>query len=254
MHLSALPPANPDSLRVASSPAARRDTISGDWIWDAPDRPGLTVIHIVSTAGHDTMTLNVFTMVPSTSMKGGMLNGYHIGSYPIAPEGSQTPRGFIEATPSNAGTRVSPHLTLGQFLCKQASGFPKYLVLTEDLVLYLEDLLAAVNRAGHRVSTFTVLSGYRTPHHNRNIGNVRHSQHLRGTAADIFVDERPSDGIMDDLNRDGRTNRKDAEVICGIVESLEASGRQPGGLASYPSTDYHGPFVHVDVRGKRARW
>jgi hypothetical protein len=27
-----------------------------------------------------------------------------------------------------------------------------------------------------------------------------------------------------------------------------------GGLARYKKTSKHGPFVHVDVRGKRTRW
>jgi hypothetical protein len=27
-----------------------------------------------------------------------------------------------------------------------------------------------------------------------------------------------------------------------------------GGLGKYPSTASHGPFVHVDVRGRKARW
>jgi uncharacterized protein YcbK (DUF882 family) len=31
-------------------------------------------------------------------------------------------------------------------------------------------------------------------------------------------------------------------------------GPRIGGLGIYGSTSAHGPFIHVDVRGTRARW
>ena len=57
--------------------------------------------------------------------------------------------------------RLSPHFTLGQFVCKQAGGYPKYVVLRERLLLKLERLLEAVNAKGHAAETFHVMSGYR---------------------------------------------------------------------------------------------
>lgn len=249
-----VPPVNPDSLFFVAPPDVRRDTTGAEWTWRAPGSHGLTIMRIVNLARGDTMTLNLFTMVPKSAVKKGVLNGYRIGSYPASRKDVKPPSGFIEVTPQNLETPVAPHFTLGQFLCKQESAFPKYLVLDGELLLYLEELLEAVNRPGHAASTFAILSGYRTPHHNRALRNAHYSQHLWGRAADIFIDESPRDGMMDDLNGDGVVNRADAEEMRVIVESLEASGNQPGGLSAYPGTDSHGPFVHVDVRGTRARW
>ncbi len=62
---------------------------------------------------------------------------------------------------------------------------------------------------------------------------------------------------MDDLNRDGRIDKRDAAALYDLIESLsggEAYPRLQGGLGSYGSTPAHGPFFHEDVRGFKARW
>jgi len=118
-------------------------------------------------------------------------------------------------TEENQDTMVSPHFTLKQFACNQDSGFPKYLVLRERLVLKLEDILEKVNKHAYRCDTFHIMSGYRTPYYNELNGNVKHSMHLWGGAADIFIDESPKDGMMDDLNKDGRIDWRDAPTNSG---------------------------------------
>jgi hypothetical protein len=207
------------------------------------------------------MLLNAFVMVPATAVSDGVLNGYRIGEYPAKPLRGQSaylpPRGFVEVTPENLDTPVSPHFTLGQFLCKQESDFPKYLVLAEKLLLKLEIVLETVNEAGHRADTLHVMSGYRTPHYNEAIGNVKFSRHLWGDAADIFLDASPRDGMMDDLDGDGTTAFSDASVLYRLVDELygrKGFGAYFGGLGQYRATSSHGPFVHVDTRGYRARW
>jgi uncharacterized protein YcbK (DUF882 family) len=152
---------------------------------------------------------------------------------------------------------VTPHLQLRQFVTKQGGSFPKYVVLDERLLQKLEHLLDAVHDAGYDVRRFRILSGYRTPQYNRAIGNVPYSRHIYGAAADIFIDEHPADDRMDDLNHDGTIDVRDAAILGDIVQrALDA--RAPaallGGMGTYPSTTAHGPFVHVDVRGYRARW
>lgn len=80
--------------------------------------------------------------------------------------------------------------------------------------------------------------------------------HLRGVA-DIFIDENAKDNMMDDLNRDGNIDHKDAAVLCEIIDKLYGKPFYQGfvgGLARYKKTYCHGPFVHIDVRGRRARW
>jgi len=63
------------------------------------------------------------------------------------------------------------------------------------------------------------------------------------------------DGVMDDLNGDGRVTVKDARVLFAIADGVEADYPDlVGGLSAYRSTSTHGPFVHIDTRGVRARW
>ena len=237
-------------------PAASRH-----WQWRAPAKPGRYQLKIVNGDHTQTMSLNVFVMVPFDQIQGEYLNGYRVGRYPLtALKGLaiyKPPPGFVEVTSQNEDTLVSPHFKLKQFLCKQNSGYPQYLALQEKLLLKLELILARVNQHGYRCDTLHVMSGYRTPYYNKAIGNVKYSRHIYGGAADIFIDENPKDGLMDDINRDGKVDYKDAAVLYRIVDGLYGKRFYDsflGGLARYRRTSDHGPFVHVDVRGRRARW
>jgi hypothetical protein len=236
-------------------------SVERQWRWRAPSRPGLYPIRVVRASTAEVMELNVFVLVPLGAIEGEQLNGYRIGRYPRKPlKGLKLyapPAGLVEVTALNDRTLVSPHFRVGQFVCKQDGGHPQYLILRERLLLKLELLLEEVNRRGHRCDGFHVMSGYRTPHYNAAIGNVRYSRHVWGGAADIFIDEDPRDGIMDDLNRDGRIDLRDAAVLYDIIDDLYGRPWYApflGGLARYRKTPARGPFVHVDVRGFRARW
>ncbi len=231
------------------------------WEFKAPPAKGLYPLTIRSAASGESMRLNVFVIVPLSRVKDGHLNGYRIGTYPTVPlrglEIYKPPRGFIEVTEANVDTRVSPHFKLRQFVCKQSGGYPKYVILRERLLLKLEMLLEKANAAGHRCDGFFVMSGFRTPFYNRSIGNVKYSRHVYGGAADVFIDENPRDGVMDDLNRDGKIDVYDAAVLYDLIDKLYGTRSYEsfvGGLGRYKKTSSHGPFVHVDVRGFRARW
>lgn len=207
------------------------------------------------------MLLHIFVMVPYSNLDGEWMNGYRIGKYPDIPLKElpiyKKPKGFIEVTPENEQVNVSPHFKIGQFLCKQNGGFPRYLVLKERLVLKLELILEKMNEAGYPCRTFHIMSGYRTPYYNHLIGNVKYSRHVWGGAADIFIDEHPEDGMMDDLNQDEKIDYKDAAVIYRIIDNMFGHPFYTpfvGGLGRYKKNENHGPFVHVDVRGFRARW
>ena len=103
------------------------------------------------------------------------------------------------------------------------------------------------------------MSGFRTPQYNaqgvgREGGPASESRHMYGDATDVFVDAN-GDGVMDDLDGDGTITIRDARVLYAAVEAVE--GRHPdlvGGLSAYPANSAHGPYVHVDARGVRARW
>lgn len=232
------------------------------WTWRAPLTPGAYPIRIARTDGSAAVTLNVFVMVPYDRMEKGVLDGYRIGEYPLRWKpglaGYDRPRGFVQVDAQSEGVLVAPHFTLGQFVCKQGTEFPKYLVLRPGLVVKLERLLEVAKDHGMEASTFHLMSAYRTPVYNRGIGNTTtFSRHQYGDAADIFVDEFPADGVMDDLNKDGREDRRDARLLGSWAEEIDrAPGDDAlvGGLSAYGSTEAHGPFVHVDARGYAARW
>ncbi len=231
------------------------------WCWKAPDQTGLYPLTIVEHTTGDIINVPVFVMVPFDRIKGEYLNGYRIGSYPTMPLKGlpiyKPPAGFIEVTRENEDTLIAPHFTLKQFLCKQESSYPKYVVLQEKLLIKLESILEKMNGSGYRCTTLHIMSGYRTPYYNKAIGNGKYSRHIYGGAVDLFIDENPPDGMMDDLNGDGTIDYRDADIIHDSIDSLYGESWYEflmGGLARYKKTNDHGPFVHVDVRGFRARW
>lgn len=231
------------------------------WRWRAPEEPGLYPLILTHRDTGIRARIQAFVLVPRSQMQGGRLNGYRIGSYPSRPLAGNPiydpPEGFVEITEENQDVPVSPHFRLRHFPAKQGSAFPKYVVLRPELLRKLEWVIDALNDRGHDVSSLFVMSGYRTPFYNDQLGNVRYSRHQWGGAADIYVDERPRDGTMDDLNGDGRVNVRDARYLYAVVDSLEESSSGsviPGGVGLYGPNHYRGPFVHVDVRGTPARW
>ena len=231
------------------------------WRYTAPERPGLYTLTVDGPAKKDSIVVHLFVMVPAAQVKHGWLNGYLIGDYPV-PSSTNTryvpPRGFVEVTKGNEDTKVSPHFTLKQFLCRQdaSSDYPKYVVLEERLLLKLEAILERVNQIGFPVDTLHVMSAYRTPYYNHAIGDVKYSMHQWGSAADIYVDPRKKDR-MEDMNKDGQVDIGDSKFLYDRIEELLAApGQQKfeGGMGFYPATAAHPPFVHVDVRGTKARW
>lgn len=230
-----------------------------NWSFSSPSEPGLYRVAIVSPT--DRIQLNLFVMHPSTSLDNGHLNGYRVGAYPATPLRGDAvylpPDGFIEVNEQTAAVRVSPHFRLSQFPSKQAGGNPKYLVLRERLLLKLELLLEHVNENGVATDDFTIMSGYRTPFYNAAIGNGRYSRHVYGGAADVFIDANPRDNQMDDINGDGKSDYRDAQWLYQLANRFFARDehrRLIGGLGVYRRTSAHGPFLHIDARGSRARW
>jgi hypothetical protein len=216
-------------------------------------------------AGVPTAGVSLLVMKPFSAKIDGRIGNYRLGNWPY--EGGRTPRsanyaspkGFIEVTRENFGTRVSEHFTVGQFLTKdQGDVWPKYLVLDRRLLDKLELTIAELHLMGYPVQNFSIMSGFRTPQYNeRGVGTGGRSavsRHQYGDASDVYPDDN-KDGRMDDLNRDGKVDMKDARILATAAEAVEKKNPQlVGGIGLYPATSSHGPFVHIDARGTRARW
>src|SRR5882724_1734121 len=87
------------------------------------------------------LTLTLVNLIPSANLRGGFLEGYHIGDYLLAPlrglETYQPPKGFIRLTPSNGNLQVSDHYRLRDFQCK-LDGETKFLILRTEALMKLE--------------------------------------------------------------------------------------------------------------------
>ncbi|HEX7048963.1 MAG TPA: D-Ala-D-Ala carboxypeptidase family metallohydrolase [Longimicrobiales bacterium] len=229
----------------------------------APSKPGVYGLEIGDGDGSRVLEgWRLVVWMPRERKKGAYLRGYRIGWYPDA-DGAPTeryapPAGFIEVTPENQELRLSTHFKVREFLTKdQRSVWPKYVAIDPRLLDKLELVIQDLEARGIRADHLVVMSGFRTPQYNRkglNLGRAVYSRHQYGDAADVWVDN-DLDWYMDDLNGDGRRNTADARVMLESVRRVEA--RYPelvGGAGIYRDNGVHGPFIHIDARGYRARW
>ncbi|HUO51690.1 MAG TPA: D-Ala-D-Ala carboxypeptidase family metallohydrolase [Gemmatimonadaceae bacterium] len=241
--------------RELAGPALTR--LFGD---SAAVRPGAYAVQD-STVGQ---RFTFFTLLPFSVKQKGRIGSYRVGNWPYERRPARNelysnPAGFIQVTTQNEDTYVSEHFRLRDFLTHdQENVWPKYLVLDERLVDKLELIIDDLNAHGVRVAHLTIMSGFRTPEYNREGvgegGRARDSRHQFGDAADIFVDNDGS-GRMSDLNHDHKVDWRDAKVIRDAIDRVEAAHPElVGGAGIYKGNRRHGPFVHVDARGTRARW
>lgn len=236
----------------------------------APRGAGLwNVILAVGNAIRPVSSFNVITLLPFDTKQGGRIGNYRLGTWPSehgkagpakAPAGEYAnPAGFIEVTQANADTPVSEHFKLRDFLTHdQPNVWPKYIVLQPKLVDKLELVLADLAAHGVDVHGVHVMRGFRSPQYNYTggvtTGRADLSRHMYGDASDIYIDD-DGDGQMDDLNHDGRVSIDDSRVILAAVDRVEAAHPElVGGAGVYTAAPGHGPFIHIDTRGYRARW
>jgi hypothetical protein len=215
-------------------------------------------VHPLGVQAPDGDPFYAVSLLPYGVKSGDEFRSYRMGSWPEARPGYTPPAGFIEVTAENKDVAISDQFRLADFLTHdQQDVWPKFLVVKPVLLDKLELISAELARRG-LPSRLHVMSGFRTPQYNvKGVGKggrASLSRHMYGDAADVFVDQ-DRDGNMDDLNRDGRITRADAQVLYAAAESVErAHPDLLGGLSAYKANSAHGPFVHVDVRGRRARW
>lgn len=251
--------------RLASLPILRQ--LFGDAaVNDASHEP--SVLTTATTDQLNNSDFHFITMRAFTDKVAGRIGAYRIGMFPSesrsARQQSQgvgfgNPEGFLEVTQTNQDTPVSDNFRLRDFLTHdQVAVWPKYLVLREPLIDKLELVIDELRRSGVNVKRVRVMSGFRTPQYNAKGvgagGRVQDSRHQYGDAADVYIMNGTRDW-MSDLDRDGRITTRDARLIAMAADRVEkAHPELVGGVGLYPATSAHGPFVHIDVRGTRARW
>lgn len=226
---------------------------------DVARAPGVRAVDFGGAGGS---AFSFITLTPWGKKLGSYINGYHLGMWPserrAMPTNYDNPAGFIEVTPANLTTKLSAHFALRDFVTHdQASVWPKYVVLREELLDKLELVLGSLQSMGVATQHVVVLSGFRSPQYNSRgagEGMAQASRHQFGDGADIIIDA-DRDGRMDDLNHDGRVDFQDTQVIDRAVGLVERKYPElVGGLGLYQATGPSGPFAHIDVRGTRARW
>lgn len=230
----------------------------------APTLPGVYELEIRNGAAARQFgnELRVVVTVPFDRKRRGYIGPYNLGTWPTEGKPQDDPyappAGFIEVTEENQSLRLSEHFTVGQFLTHdQQSVWPKYVAVEPRLLDKLELVIMELRDMGVRADRMVVMSGFRTPQYNhRRLGNspTSRSRHQFGDAADVWVDNE-DDWYMSDLNGDGRRDINDARVILEAVDRVER--RHPdlvGGAGIYGANSVRGPFIHIDVRGTRARW
>lgn len=218
--------------------------------------------------------VSLIFLTPFTAKVNGRIGPYQLGTWPnetaVGPPTAAEqyalhrvaygiPKGFVPVTRDTINMRVSEHFKVGDFLSHgQEAVWPKYEVLDLRLVDKLELMIDELKASGQPVRSLHVMSGFRTPSYNAQDvgpgGRSAISRHMYGDAADVYPDD-DGDDILDDLNHDGRVDMADNKIVADAAEAVER--KYPdliGGIGMYKATGVHGPFVHVDVRGKRARW
>jgi len=228
-------------------------TLASDKVF-APPRAGFYRLALLKAGQQREIEgLTLAVLVPFEEKEGAMLRGYRIGTY-IAERvaGRQPPpEGFLEITPADVDLPITKHLRVGDFLNHDQQGvWPSYAAVNPKLLDKLELVIQEIARwHGDKAVAeieIDVHSGFRAPEHNRKIRRAaRDSQHQYGDAADVAID----------ANGDGKLTAIDSRMVALAVEIVEL--KHPdlvGGLGLYTSGHSSTNYVHIDVRGRRARW
>ncbi len=233
-----------DSVAVAPTRPLAGAMLAG------PDKPGF--YRVVLVRGSDRQPIDglaVAVLAPFTEKVGGILNGYRIGTYLNEKVGGNRPppEGFMEIMPRDLGLHITKHLRVSDFVSHDnQKSWPRYAAVSPSLLDKIELVVGEIQRwhGGEVELALDVKSGFRSPDHNRRIRRAaRDSRHQYGDAADVAMD----------VNGDGKFNGSDTRMLGLAVEIVELKHPHlAGGLGMYLRA--RTPYVHIDTRGKKARW
>ena len=242
-------------LRTIDSVAVSAPVPLGGDALAAPGEPGYYRLALLRSGDRrvvEGQTLAV--MVPFAEKEGRTLRGFDIGTWVgerLRSRAADLPEGFLPVDEHALSLHVTENLTLGDVLSTpdtKHGDYPAFAALDVRLLDKLELVLAEVTRlAGDSVTPhISVNSGFRPPSYNRGVpGAARNSRHQYGDAADVRID----------VDGDGRFTRAELNLVAKAVAAVEREHPDlVGGLGLYTSKRFRSPYVHIDARGKRARW
>ena len=219
----------------------------------APREPGF--YHLAVERGGERQIVpdvSLAVLTPFEAKANGLLDGYRIGTYlaeRVARGGR--PEGFIKVTQETAALPLSKHFRVGDFLSRDGQRqWPRYAAVDPRLIDKLELVIAEVARAKGNPDSVRVRvnvnAAFRSPSYNSKVARAaKDSRHQQGDAADVAID----------ADFDGVLTRNDSRLVAAAVERVErAHPHLVGGLGLYLSKRYAHSYVHIDARGRRARW
>ncbi|WP_052333943.1 D-Ala-D-Ala carboxypeptidase family metallohydrolase [Neolewinella persica] len=158
-----------------------------------------------------------------------------------------SPRKFFVIRKKDLYRKVTGHLRIHHLFALGAparKGFYfsddlLYWGIDPDILHKLLELRLTLENEGYDGEAFSCNYGYRHPALNAAVGGAPYSRHIAGDALDL---------VIGDVNQDGQTNAADKAIVLNLCERKLIGNR--GGIGRYPGTQ----VVHIDLRGKRARW
>lgn len=267
-------------------------------IWEAPLRSGTESVELqwsVQRSLQDQTTpettreihagnlqgrnaLHTLVRYPFNPLDQTSIEGYAIGVYadpempdvqsvsPFVAENKdryRAPQWFVKVDNNTVGLNVSPNFKLGDFSPAVERGKTHFIALDYRLIDRMEALLKKIQDKHPTVKSLRILRAYLTPlqaemYRVRGLDISVFSRHLYGDAA-IFIVDADNNGVMDDLNGDGKSDIADAEWLENLVGELERESSVYGGVGvmdkfTGPEHETATSCVMVDTRGVRSRW
>jgi hypothetical protein len=228
----------------------------------------------VSSALEATWSLRVFVQYPYDREGRGLIESFPIGVYPDenGPRAPSTvkeaassyhpPKWFAKVGKDQRATLISPHFKIGEFCSPYSEADPTFVAVAPRLIERLESARARLVAPDRPDPRLVILRAFLSPNEadqlrRKGLALTEFSRHLYGDAVAVIVDQ-DNDGVMDDLNADGKADLLDVDYLSRVFEQIERETRSYGGLGIHagptdpllPKT----PYLSVDCRGKRARW
>jgi hypothetical protein len=114
-----------------------------------------------------------------------------------------------------------------------------YLGIDERILYKALELQDALSQKELDRDALQITSGHRSPQRNKAVGGASKSRHIKGEALDLWIG---------DINKDGVYTKEDKQIVLELCDKKIIGDK--GGIGLYPGTQ----VVHIDVRGRRARW